>query len=291
MRRISTVAEMRAALAGVRGTVGLVPTMGFLHAGHMALVNRARVENDLVVATIFVNPVQFGPAEDFSNYPRDMSRDLGMLREAGVDLVFTPDVSEMYPEGFRTYVTVERLSERLEGAFRPGHFRGVATVVAKLFNIVPADRAYFGQKDAQQVMLIKRMSRDLNFRHQIVVVPTVREDDGLALSSRNIYLSPAQRQAALALSRALFLAMETYQGGERDAQAIRSGMLAVLAAEPTVKVDYAAVCDAESMEELGRIDRPALAAVAARVGETRLIDNVLLGDGEAAPDDRRTCGI
>ncbi len=254
----------------------MVPTMGYLHAGHMALVERARRENDVVVVWIFVNPTQFGPHEDLDRYPRDLQRDLAMLREAGVDFVFTPEASEIYPEGFSSYVTVEGLSDKLEGVFRPGHFRGVATVVAKFFNIIPADRAYFGQKDAQQVVVIKRMVRDLNFRHEIVVVPTVREADGLALSSRNVYLSAEERRAALALSRGLFQAQEMYQMGNRNAQQLRSAVIATLEAEPLVKTDYVAVCDPETLEELVRIEGRALVALAARVGKTRLIDNVLL---------------
>ncbi len=267
---------MRSTLGRLRGSVGLVPTMGFLHAGHMALVSRARAENHVVVVTIFVNPTQFGPNEDLATYPRDLDRDLALLQQAGVDLVFIPDASEMYPEGFSSYVTVEGLSERLEGASRPGHFRGVATVVAKLFNIVPADHAYFGQKDAQQVVVIKRMVRDLNFRHEIVVVPTVRVEDGLALSSRNVYLNGEEQQAALALSRGLFLARDLYQAGERDAETLRSAVRRVLAAEPLARTDYVTVSDAETLEELDRIDRPALVAVAASIGRTRLIDNVPL---------------
>ncbi len=277
MKQVESISEMRAALSGVRGSVGLVPTMGFLHAGHMALVNRARAENDVVVTTIFVNPTQFAPNEDLATYPRDLKRDLGMLRDAGVDLVFTPTVPEMYPEGFSSHVTVERLSDKLEGAFRPPLFRGVTTVVAKLFNIIPADRAYFGQKDAQQVVIIKRMVRDLNFRHEIVVVPTIRDEDGLALSSRNVYLNAEERQAALALSRALFLAAEMYERGERNARAIRSAVRGVLEGEPVVKTDYVTVSHPESLEELERIDGSALVALAARVGKTRLIDNVVLG--------------
>jgi pantoate--beta-alanine ligase len=278
MKQISTVAEMRRALADVQGSVGLVPTMGYLHAGHMALVERARRENDVVVVTIFVNPTQFGPGEDFARYPRDLQRDLGMLRKARVDFAFTPDASEMYPEGFSSFVTVEGLSEKLEGDFRPGHFRGVTTVVAKLFNIIPAERAYFGQKDAQQVVVIRRMVRDLNFRHQIVAVPTVREPDGLALSSRNVYLNPEERESALVLSRALFMAREMYEKGERDAREIRSAMRAMLEAEPRVKVDYVTVSDPESLDELERIEGQALVALAARVGSTRLIDNIVLGE-------------
>ena len=278
MIQIATISEMRRALAEIRGSVGLVPTMGYLHAGHMALVERARRENDIVVVTIFVNPTQFGPEEDLDQYPRDLTRDLTILREAGVDFVFTPDPAEIYPEDFSTYVVVDGLSEKLEGAFRPGHFRGVATIVAKLFNIIPADRAYFGQKDAQQVVIIKRMARDLNFQHQIVVVPTVREMDGLALSSRNVYLSAEERQAALVLSKALFHARDLYSRGERSATEIRTAVRAMLDAEPMVKTDYVTVSDPETLEELDRIECRALVALAARVGKTRLIDNILVGD-------------
>ncbi len=278
MRQIATVAEMQRALSDIQGSVGLVPTMGYLHAGHMALVDRARRENDVVVVTLFVNPTQFGPEEDLARYPRDVKRDLGLLRKAGVDFVFVPDASEMYPDGFSSHVTVEGLSGKLEGAFRPSHFKGVATVVAKLFNIIPADRAYFGQKDAQQAVVIRRMARDLNFRHHIVVVPTVREPDGLALSSRNVYLNAEERQSALVLSRSLFLAREMYEKGERNAREIRSAMRAMLEAEPGVKTDYVTVCDPQSLEELDRIEGPAMVALAARVGKTRLIDNLVLGN-------------
>ncbi len=277
MKRLSTIADIGRALDEVQGSVGLVLTMGYLHAGHMALVERARRENDVVVATIFVNPTQFGPGEDLARYPRDQERDLALLKKANVDLVFTPSAEEMYPEGFCSYVSVEGVSDKLEGAFRSGHFRGVATVVAKFFNIIPATRAYFGQKDAQQVVVIKRMARDLNFRHEMVVVPTVREQDGLALSSRNVYLNAEQRQSALVLSRALFLAREMYEKGERNAREIRSAMRGLLDAEPGVKTDYVTVSDPESLEELDRIETAALVALAARVGNTRLIDNVLLG--------------
>lgn len=278
MKRILNVADMRRALAEVRGSVGLVPTMGYLHAGHMALVKMARSDNDLVVATIFVNPTQFGPEEDFAQYPRDPERDLAMLRKEKVDVVFTPEASEIYPEDFCSYVTVEGLSDKLEGAFRPGHFRGVATVVAKLFNIIPADRAYFGQKDAQQVVVIRRMARDLNLRPEIIAVPTVREPDGLALSSRNIYLDGEERQAGLVLYRALSLAREMYDRGERRATEIRTAMRGLLDAEPMVQTDYVTVSAAESLQELDRIEDRALVALAARVGRIRLIDNVVLGD-------------
>lgn len=278
MKQIAMVADVRRALTDVHGSIGLVPTMGYLHAGHMALVERARRENDIVVVTIFVNPAQFGPEEDFARYPRDVQRDLGMLRKAGVDYVFTPEPSEMYPEGFSSYVTVEGLSDKLEGDFRPGHFRGVATVVAKLFNIVPAERAYFGQKDAQQVVVIRRMVRDLNFRVQIVAVSTVREPDGLALSSRNVYLNPEERQSALVLSRSLFTARDLYEKGERNAREIRSAIRGMLEAEPGVKPDYVTVSDPDSLDELDQIEGRALVALAARVGKTRLIDNIVLGE-------------
>lgn len=268
---------MRRVLADVHGSVGLVPTMGYLHAGHMALVERARRENDIVVVSIFVNPTQFGPGEDFERYPRDEKRDLAQLRKAGVDFVFTPSPSEMYPEGFSTYVTVEGLSDKLEGAFRPGHFRGVATVVAKLFSIVLATRAYFGQKDAQQVVVIRRMARDLNLPHEIVAVPTVREEDGLAMSSRNVYLDAEERQSALVLSRALFMARDMYEKGERSAVEIRTAIRAMLDAEPGVKTDYVTVSDPETLEEMDRVEGRALVALAARVGKTRLIDNLVLG--------------
>ncbi len=278
MKQISTITDMRKALARTRGTVGLVPTMGYVHAGHLALVARARDENDVVVVTIFVNPTQFGPEEDFERYPRDMKRDLALLRKAGADFVFTPDVPEMYPKGYGTYVKVEGISDKLEGASRPGHFRGVATVVSKLFNIIPAHRAYFGQKDAQQVLVVKTMARDLDFPHEIVTVPTVRDTDGLALSSRNVYLTVEERQAALVIPRAIFLAEELHRAGERDAREIRAAMRAILDEEPAVKLDYVTVSDAETLEELDRIDGRALVAVAARVGKVRLIDNVPLGD-------------
>lgn len=278
MKQLTTVAEIREALAGILGSVGLVPTMGYLHAGHMALVERARKENGSVVVSIFVNPAQFGPQEDLSRYPRDMKRDLAMLEKAGVDMVFAPSAEEMYPSGFGSYVNVEGPANRWEGERRPGHFRGVATVVAKLFNIIPADRAYFGQKDAQQVAVIKKMARDLSFRHKIVVVPTVREADGLALSSRNVYLSPEDRQAALVLSRALVRAKELFGQGERDAGRIRAAIRELLDAEPRVEPDYVAVAQPETLEELSMIDQRALVALAARVGSTRLIDNVLLGE-------------
>lgn len=257
--------------------VGLVPTMGALHEGHLSLVRRSNEECDATVVTIFVNPLQFGPREDFSKYPRTLERDLELLGPLGVDLVFTPTVEEMYPAGFATNVDVGSVAKPWEGGARPGHFRGVATIVLKLFNAAPADRAYFGQKDYQQALVVRQMVRDLNLPVEIVVCPIVREADGLALSSRNAYLSGEERQQALTLSRSLRAAREMFVGGVRDAARIIGGMRKVLAAEPAVQVDYATVADPLSLAELKQIDSSAVALVAARVGATRLIDNEVLG--------------
>lgn len=278
MRVIETVAELRSWRRSISGTLGLVPTMGYLHAGHLALVQRARAENAQVAVSIFVNPTQFGPGEDYDRYPRDTERDLVLLREAGVDVVYMPTPDEMYPPGFDTAIDVGGITARLEGASRPHHFRGVATVVAKLFNQVQPDRAYFGQKDAQQLLVVRKMVRDLDLPVEIVPVPTVREPDGLALSSRNVALTPAERTAALSLSRGLFTAQDRYRAGERDADVLRAVVSEHLAAEPLVEPDYVSLADAETLEELTVVDRPALLSLAARIGQTRLIDNVLLGD-------------
>jgi len=247
--------------------------MGALHDGHMSLVRRARDENATVVASVFVNPTQFGPSEDFTSYPRDTDRDLDILRDAGVDLVFAPSTKEMYPDGFATNIDVGRIADRLEGAHRPGHFRGVATVVCKLLTIVRPDRAYFGQKDAQQSLVIKRLNADLNLGAEIVVSPTVREPDGLALSSRNQYLNPAERSAATVLYRALQLAQDA---ANTDADDVRRAMTTMIEAEPLANIDYISIADAETLDELVEIDRPALASLAVRIGKTRLIDNVRL---------------
>jgi len=276
MKVVNSVAEMRAVRRGLTGSVGLVPTMGYLHEGHLALVRRARSENETVVVSIFVNPTQFGAGEDFQTYPRDPERDLTLLQGEEADVVFMPPAEEMYPAHFSTWVDVQQITERLEGAFRPGHFRGVATVVAKLFNIVEPTRAYFGQKDAQQLIVIKRMVSDLNMNLELVAVPTVREPDGLAMSSRNTYLSPKERHAALVLWQALNLANHLWSGGERNAGKIRQKMRALIDSEPLAQIDYISVADAESLEELGEIDRPALVSLAVRVGKTRLIDNIVL---------------
>jgi len=276
MQVTKTIAEVRALKQQLSGTVGFVPTMGFLHEGHLALVKQARIENSAVIVSIYVNSTQFGPREDFSAYPRDLDRDLGLLRGEGVDIVFVPSDDEMYSHEFSSWVDVEKVSERLEGSSRPGHFRGVATVVAKLFNIVQPNKAYFGQKDAQQVVVIKRMVADLNMVIEIVVVPTVRESDGLAMSSRNIYLNPEERQAATILFRALTLARQLRLGGEKDTGKIRRQMTSLIQKEPLAKIDYVSIADAETLEELDLIDHPALASLAVRIGKTRLIDNMSL---------------
>ncbi|RDI95949.1 pantoate--beta-alanine ligase [Meiothermus sp. QL-1] len=278
MRLVRTIAELREVLAKERqaGSIGLVPTMGYLHQGHLSLVEASRARDRYTVMSIFVNPIQFGPNEDFARYPRDLERDCAMAEAAGVDLLFYPGADEMYPTGYCTYVTVEGLSERLCGRFRPGHFRGVTTVVSKLFHLVQPQRAYFGQKDAQQVAVLRKMVRDLNFDLEIVVCPTVREPDGLALSSRNVYLSPAERQAATVLSRALFWARDQVQAGERRAAVLLEGMRRMIEAEPLCRIEYLEIVDAESLEPLDRLSGSVLIALAAYFGKTRLIDNVLL---------------
>jgi pantoate--beta-alanine ligase len=277
MQVVTTVAEMRRLRAQMTGSVGLVPTMGYLHEGHLSLVRCARADNEHLVVTIFVNPSQFGPQEDYQRYPRDPKRDLRLLEQEGTDVVFMPGVEEMYPPGFDAWVEVgESLTGRLEGASRPGHFRGVTTVVAKLFNVVQAQRAYFGQKDGQQLAVIRKMAADLNMGVEVVAVPTVREPDGLAMSSRNTYLSPEERRAASVLWRSLCRARELFDGGERRAEVIRGEMRAVLASEPLAGVEYVSVADAETLAELESVDRAALVSLAVRMGATRLIDNVTL---------------
>ncbi len=279
MRVLNTIAEVRMALGEARRTglkIGLVPTMGALHAGHLSLVRTARAQNGVVVVSIFVNPTQFGPNEDFSKYPRTLETDLGLLEAEGVDLVFVPAVEEIYPAGASTFVSVEVLQDRLDGKSRPGHFRGVATVVAKLFHIVAPDRAYFGQKDAAQVAVLRRMVRDLNFDLELIVCPIVREADGLAMSSRNRYLNSAERKQALVLSRALDSVRERFAGGEARAELLIAAAGAVLASEPEVRLDYLQIVDPETLEPIGEIKGLALVAIAAVVGTTRLIDNVVL---------------
>lgn len=277
MHVLRTVAELRRWRSErLAGSVGFVPTMGYLHEGHLALVRRARAENDAVVVSIFVNPLQFGPREDYERYPRDLDRDLAVLAAEQVDAVFAPTVEEMYPSGFATTVEVHGpVAERLEGALRPGHFRGVATVVTKLFNLVQPHRAYFGWKDAQQVLLVRRVVTDLALPVEIVPVPTVRAPDGLALSSRNVYLSPEERTVAAALPRALFAALDRFRAGERRADVLRHTVQEMLRGTP-VRLDYVSVSDLASFEEVEHVERPALLLAAAWVGSTRLIDNVLL---------------
>jgi len=256
--------------------IGFVPTMGALHAGHLSLVSRARRDCDPVIASIFVNPKQFGPQEDFKKYPRTLEKDAEKFAEAGVGALFLPEAAEMYPTGFATYVNVEGLSERFEGRTRPGHFRGVTTVVAKLFHIVEPDLAFFGQKDAAQVAIIRRMVRDLNFPVEIAVCPIVREPDGLAMSSRNAYLGPEQRKQALVLQRSLTLVEQMIGAGEYDALRLVAAAKEVFAGETAVRLDYFEIVDADSLDPVSDVAKGALVAVAAFVGTTRLIDNIVL---------------
>ncbi|HUD21308.1 MAG TPA: pantoate--beta-alanine ligase [Acidobacteriaceae bacterium] len=274
-----TIDEIRSSCRSVRNaehTLGLVPTMGALHAGHLSLVSAARAECDAVVASIFVNPMQFGPQEDYDAYPRDFDADCRKLETAGVHALFAPPVEEMVPAGNTSYVDTGELGSRLDGASRPGHFRGVATIVARLFHIVQPDHAYFGQKDAAQIAVLRRMVRDLNFPVHLVACPIVREQDGLALSSRNRYLSPCERRRALILSRALAAAQLLAQHGESSADVLRAEMLKTFAADGEVRVDYAAVVDPETLLPVDEVSGGALIAVAAWIGSTRLIDNLLL---------------
>jgi len=273
---VEKIAEMRSLRRGLAEPVGFVPTMGYLHEGHLSLVRGARVESHSVVASIFVNPTQFGPREDFANYPRDIERDLTLLAEEAADVVFVPSAVEMYPERFDVYVDGGKVTERLEGDCRPGHFRGVTTVVAKLFNIVRPTRAYFGQKDAQQTAVIKKMVADLNMDLEVVTLPTVREPDGLAMSSRNTYLNPAERRAALILYQALHLVQRLWLKGEKDAGRLRREMIALIQREPLASIDYISVADAGTLDELDEIKPPALVSLAVRIGRTRLIDNIVL---------------
>jgi len=273
---IETIADMKRLRQQIAEPVGFVPTMGYLHEGHLSLVGQARVENPSVVVSIFVNPTQFGPQEDFERYPRDAQRDLAMLEKEGTDIVFMPPVAEMYPPQFSSWVEVGKVTERLEGATRPGHFRGVTTVVAKLFNIVQPTKAYFGQKDAQQAVVIKRMVADLDMNLVVITLPTVREPDGLAMSSRNAYLNPEERRAALVLYRALTLAQQLWSQGERDAEKIRQQMLYLIQKQPLADVDYVSIANAETLDEVDTVSQPALVSLVVKIGKTRLIDNVVL---------------
>ena len=276
MSVVSEIGDLRRARGELPAPLGLVPTMGYLHEGHLALVHRARDECASVAVSIFVNPAQFGPSEDLARYPRDLERDLGLLEPLGVNLVWTPTPEIVYPAGFQTWVTVENLTSPLEGAVRPGHFRGVTTVVTKLFNAVEPQVAYFGQKDAQQAAVIRRMARDLDFPIEIVVCPTVREADGLAMSSRNAYLSPTERRAATVLFRALSAAQAVHQRGERDAETLRRIVRDTVAAEPLARLQYVSCADYDTLEELETLTGKSLLSMAVHVGKTRLIDNLVL---------------
>ena len=278
MKVVESLAELRATRKSLANHVGLVPTMGFLHEGHLSLVRRAKQECASVGVSIFVNPAQFGPTEDLDTYPVDLEQDLDLLSAEKVDLVWTPTKAEMYGPGYQTWVEVEELSRYLEGEIREGHFRGVATVVTKLFNSFQPERAYFGQKDAQQAIVIRRMVRDLNFPIDVIVCPTHRKADGLAMSSRNSYLNPEERQAATVLYRALSAADELFNTGEREADRLRAEMEFLLATEPLARAEYASVADPETLEELhGPIER-ALLSMAVFIGKTRLIDTMTVGE-------------
>ena len=278
MQVIRTARDMAAMCRDAPRPLGLVPTMGALHEGHLSLVRQARGENETLAATIFVNPTQFGATEDLSTYPRPLEDDLAALLAENADLVYVPPVEEVYPLGFDTWVDVPGLGDRLEGAHRPGHFRGVATVVAKLFGLIRPDRAYFGQKDGQQTVVIRRLARDLDLGVDVVVAPTVREPDGLALSSRNVYLSDEERNAAPVVYRSLCEARRLWEGGVRDADMLRIEARRVLDAEPRVaRIDYVSVADVETLEELDTIDGRAMVSVAVQIGRPRLIDNIVLG--------------
>jgi len=262
-------------------TIGLVPTMGALHEGHLSLVREARRMCDVVVVSVFVNPAQFGPGEDYERYPRDLTKDTALLTDYNVDYIFAPTVEEMYPKGFATYVTIEGLSDQLEGAARPGHFRGVATVVTILLNTVRPDFAFFGQKDAQQALIIKRLVRDLAFDSEIVVLPTVREDSGLAISSRNLYLSADEQAAARVIHSALVQVKTAYREGERNAGRLADSIRSIIEAEPRARLDYVTVADAETLEKLDKLDdKSVLIAVAVYIGKTRLIDNTILSSAK-----------
>ena len=271
-----TIDEMRQLRLQLTEPVGFVPTMGYLHEGHLSLVRRAKIDNPTAVASIFVNPTQFGPQEDFKSYPRDTERDLALLKKANTDVVFMPSPEEMYPPGGDSGVEVGEITRQLEGASRPGHFRGVTTVVAKLFNIVQPARAYFGQKDAQQAIVITKMVADLNMNLEIVTLSTVREPDGLAMSSRNTYLNPEERKAAVVLSQALSLAQELCSEGEMDASLIRQKMTELIRQQPLAEIDYISIADMETLKELDTVNPPALISLAVRIGKTRLIDNIML---------------
>jgi pantoate--beta-alanine ligase len=276
MEIIKTITEMRHLRLKLTEPVGFVPTMGYLHKGHLALIRQARADSASVVVSIFVNPTQFGTGEDFDRYPRNSELDLSLLQKEGVDAVFIPSKAEMYPPRFSSHLEVGNITQRLEGVSRPGHFNGVATIVTKLFNIVQPTRAYFGQKDAQQAIVIKKMVADLNMNLKVITLPTVREPDGLAMSSRNNYLNPRERRVAVILYQSLALARKLWQQGENDAEYLRNEMVRLIRKEPLAAIDYVSIADPETLEELEEVKPPALVSLAIKIGETRLIDNVVL---------------
>jgi pantoate--beta-alanine ligase len=273
---VDSIDYMKSLRKTITGSVGFVPTMGFLHEGHLSLVRKAHEDNDIVAVSIFVNPTQFGQNEDLDKYPRDFQRDLALLLKEHTDIVFFPSASEMYPAGFNSWVEVKQLTNHLEGICRPGHFQGVTTVVAKLFNIVEPDKAYFGQKDAQQALVIQKMVRDLNMNLDVIVLPTCRENDGLAMSSRNTYLSLDERKEATVLFRALTLANELFIKGERDADIIRSELQTLISKENSADIEYISIANENTLEELNTVTTPALVSLAVKIGKTRLIDNIVL---------------
>ena len=277
MKTVSTLFDLRTARLSLNGTVGLVPTMGYLHEGHLSLIRQAKAECEHVFVSIFVNPTQFGANEDLSKYPRDLERDLSLIEPLGVDVVWNPTPEIMYPAGYQTWVEVDALTHPLEGAIRAGHFKGVTTVVAKLFNAVQPHKAYFGQKDAQQAAVIRQMVHDLNFPLEVVVCPIIREADGLAMSSRNKYLEGADREAAVVLSRALNAAKASYEAGERNAEVLRRKMKEVIEAEPRAQLQYVSCADYDTLEELETVKGKTLLSMAVILGKTRLIDNFVLG--------------
>ncbi len=277
MKLIKTISEMKEFRKSLPEPVGFVPTMGYLHEGHISLVRQAKKDNASVVVSVFVNPTQFGPTEDFDKYPRDLDGDIELLTEEGIDAVFAPESEEMYPEGFNSRIEVIGITQTLEGVSRPGHFRGVTTILGKLFNIVNPNKAYFGQKDAQQSIVVNKMAKDLNMNLEIITMPTIRDVDGLAISSRNTYLTPESRQSANVLYRSLMLAQEIHARGERDAEIIRSEIVRLIKTEELARIDYVSIADPETLEELDEITGKALVSLAVKFIKTRLIDNVMLG--------------
>jgi pantoate--beta-alanine ligase len=276
MKLINSIQEMKSLRRNIRGTLGFVPTMGYLHEGHISLVQQSVKDNDTTAVSIYVNPTQFGPNEDFQAYPRDLERDLKLLEKAHTDIVFFPSNTEMYPDDYCTWIDVEKITARLEGEIRPGHFRGVATIVTKLFNIVQPDKAYFGQKDAQQALVIQRMTKDLNMNLDVIIMPTLREKDGLAMSSRNTYLNPEERKTATILYKALSLAIQLKEQGENGTADIKNKMERLIITEPLAKIEYISIADTQTLEELSSLAPRSLISMAVRIGKTRLIDNLII---------------